>query len=821
MERSSAGTVIIGAGVVGASTAYHLAELGCTDVLVVDAGPLFATGGSSSHAPGLVFQTSPSRTLTQLARVTVDLWRSLELDGEPCYLPVGGIEVATTQQRVRELHRRHGLATAWGLEPELLTPSEVAAYEPLIDPDRVLAGLHVPDDGVGKSVRAVEAMAREAMRHGVAFRGDTEVTGIDVEDGRVVAVRTTRGRIETDRIVCCAGIWGPAIGEMVGEAIPVQPLAHQLAWTDPVPSLADAATETEHPILRHQDASLYFRQNHDRYGIGSYWHRAIPVDVHDIASHDQAEVMPSVQPFTREDFEGPHREAIELLPELANVDIDDAFNGLFLFTSDGMPVVGPSRTVAGFWVAEAVWVTHSGGVGRAVAEWIVEGRPSIDMRQADIARFEPHALTPAYVRARSSQNFREVYDIIHPAQPSEQCRGLRTSPFYSRQQELGAMFLEASGWERPHWYEANADLVDRLSEVPAIESLGSAPLRDEWSSKWWSPIVLAEQRAAREGVAMVDMTPLAKVEVTGSGALDFLQARTTNQLDRAPGYVTYTLLLDGTGGVLSDLTVARLGEDHFQVGTNGPRDLDLLLRQVPQDGSVRIRNITGGTCCIGLWGPLAREVLASVTGDDVSHDGFGFFRARRIRVGAIDVLAMRLSYIGELGWELYTSADLGLALWDALWEAGAAHDVRAVGRGAFDAMRIEKGYRSWGADVWSEHTPEEAGLAFAVRAGKGDFTGRDALLDAPEPKQRLLPLVFDNFNDVVLGSEPVLRDGRAIGFVTSAAQGVSVGRSIAYAWLPPDLEPGDRVEVAYLDRRYGAVVETEPLFDPDMTRMRR
>lgn len=828
--RESARTVIIGAGVVGASVAHHLAQLGRTDVIVLDAGPLPRTGGSSSHAPGLVFQTNPSRSMTQLARHTVELWNSLELDGEPCFLPVGGIEVATTPERERELHRRYGFALAAGLDAELLDPIEVGAREPLLDPEQVRLGLHVPTDGVAKSLRAVEAMAREASSRGVEFRGDTMVTGIETADGAVRAVLTDRGRIDCAEVVCCAGIWGPSIGAMVGVTIPVQPLAHQLAWTGPLPELAGARSETEHPILRHQGASLYFRQDHERYAIGSYQHRAIPLRQDEIPTHAQTlgrGGMPTVLPFTPEDFQAPLRDAVRLLPALERAEIADPFNGLFLFTADGMPVIGPSRDVQGFWAAEAVWVTHSGGVGRAVAEWMVEGKPSIDLREADLHRFEPHALSAAYTLARGSQSFREVYDIVHPMQPSEQCRPLRTSPFHRRQEELGAVQLEAAGWERPHWYEANAPLVQEL-QIPALGiPLAELPERDAWSAQWWSPIIAAEHLAARERVAMVDMTSLATLEVIGPGALAFLQRLTTNQLDRRPGYVTYTLMLDEDGGIRSDLTVARLAPERFQIGSNGPMDLDHLLRRAPDDGSVNIRPTTAETCCIGLWGPRARRVLAALADADVSAEGFGFFRARQMHVGEVPVTALRLSYIGELGWELYTTADMGLRLWDLLWEGGQEHGVLALGRGAFSAMRLEKGYRSWGTDMWAEHTPAQAGLEFAVRRAKGEFLGRAAITakdggaaatapDAP----RLTCLVLDQIDQVVLGGEPVLRDGAPIGFVTSAAQGMSIGRSIAYAWMPAASHPGDRVSIGYLDRRYGAEVAEEPLFDPEMTRMR-
>ncbi|MDA3646804.1 FAD-dependent oxidoreductase [Saccharopolyspora indica] len=818
---SSAQVLLIGAGIVGCSTAHHLARLGVTDVLVVEQGPLFATGGSSSHAPGLVFQTNPSESMSRLATRTVETYAGLELDGLPCYHQVGGIEVAATPERWDDLKRKLGLATAWGIRGELLDPRQVQELIPQLDPTRIHGGLHVPTDGIAKPVRAAEAMAREAMRRGVRFAADTEVTGFDVRGGEVRTVRTTRGDVAVQTVLCCAGIWGPKIGGLAGVSIPVQPLAHQYAVTGPVPGLAGARGEVEQPILRHQDRSMYFRQIHDRCGIGSYRHRAIPVDGNDIlpTSTDGAEApsegggwkgMASVQPFTAEDFAGPWDEARALLPALRRTEIAEGMNGLFLFTADGMPVLGPSNEIGNFWVAEAVWITHAGGVGEMMAQWLTGRVPEIDLRQADLRRFEDFAHSPSYVAERGAQSFREVYDIIHPQQPPEHPRPLRTSPFHDRQRELGAVFLEANGWERPHWYESNKSLVDGRDIVQP----------GPWAGRYWSPIVGAEHQATRERVAMYDMTSLARAEVTGRGALDLLQRLTTNQLDRPPGYVTYTLLLEPTAGIRADITVARLGRDTFQVGCNGPRDIAWLRGHA--DETAQVRDITGGTCCIGLWGPRARDVLAALADRDVSNQAFRFFRAKRLRVREVPVVALRLSYVGELGWELYTSAEFGRRLWDLLAEAGAEHGVFPGGRGAFNGLRLEKGYRAWGADVWSSHDPDEAGLGFAVKTDKGDFIGRDALLRRREspPRRRLCCLTIDD-GTVLTGSEPVFAGGAPVGFTTSAGYGYSTGASLAYAWLPAELSrPGTSVQVSYFDQRHPATVAADPVFDPEMTRMR-
>ncbi|NUR41812.1 MAG: FAD-dependent oxidoreductase, partial [Streptomyces sp.] len=669
--------VVIGAGVVGAAVADELSERGWTEVTVVDQGPLPATGGSTSHAPGLVFQTNSSKTMTELARYTVEKFCSLDVDGKPCFLQVGGLEVATTPERLAELHRRHGWITAWGIESRLLTPEECVEQHPLVNPDRVLGGLLVPTDGLAKAVLAVEAQIRRATERGVRFLPRHEVLDILRTDGEVTGVRTDHGDLEADIVVCCAGIWGPRIARMVGLNLPLTPLAHQLAWTGPVPALAGQTEEAVRPILRHQDADLYYRDRYDGIGIGYYGHRPMPISADDIRAFDENAEMPSVLKFTEEDFDPAWTETQSLLPSTREAKIEEGINGLFSFTTDNFPLLGESPDVKGFWVAEAVWVTHSAGVGRALAEWLVDGHcSSFDLHECDLNRFEPHQLSPEYVLARDCQNFVEVYDILHPLQPSGKPRPIRTSPFHPRQQEHGAFFLEANGWERPQWYEANAGLVEGRS----------IPTPNDWAARYWSPIVGAEAQATRETVAMYDMTALKRLEVTGPGAGAFLERLCTGKVAKSVGSVTYTLLLDHDGGIRSDITVARLARDQFQVGANGNLDLDWFTRHLPADGTVQVRDITPGTCCIGLWGPLARKVLQPLTDEDFTNEGLKYFRAKRAYIGSVPVTAMRLSYVGELGWELYTTADQGQKLWDTLWQAAKPLGGVIAGRGAFNSL---------------------------------------------------------------------------------------------------------------------------------------
>ncbi|ASR37919.1 sarcosine dehydrogenase [Prauserella marina] len=808
--------VIIGAGIAGCALADELTDRGWPDVTVLEQGDLFATGGSTSHAPGLVFQTTASKTMTEFAKYTVAKYSGLTLDGAWCFQQLGGLEIATTPERMADLRRRHGWATSWGVRSFLRTPRQCAQLHPMLDEDKVLGGFHIPSDGLAKPLRAAEAQARRAIERGAKFLARQKVTSVERAKGRVTAVVTETDRFRADIVVSCAGMWGPLVGRLVDLTIPMVPMAHQYAKTTPLPRLAgrnDENTEARLPILRHQDADLYFREHVDRIGIGAYGHRPMPIAAEDIADPLTSQGMPSELAFTPEDFEQSWTAALDLLPSLADTKPEYGINGLFSFTTDGMPLLGEHPDIEGFWVTEAVWITHSAGVAKAMAEWLIDGQPSVDLHGCDLNRFEQVQLAPSYVHARSCQSFVEVYDIIHPRQQVTEPRGLRTSPFHERQSELGAHFFESNGWERPQWYESNG-------ELPELEQV---PERGEWAARHWSPIAGAEAIAARARVALFDMTPLKRVEVSGPGALAFLQALTTNQLNRKPGAVTYTLLLGEDGGIRSDLTVARLASERFQVGINSPLDLDWLRRHLPGDGSVHLTETTSGTCCIGLWGPLARTLLQPLSTTDFSPGALGFFRGKSAYVGNVPVTALRLSYVGELGWELYTSADLGKALWDTLWEAGQPLGLIAAGRDAFNSMRLEKGYRAWGTDMTTEHDPFEAGVEFAVKMDKGYFVGRDALVgrSSATAKRRLSCLTIPDRQAVVLGSEPVFAEGKPAGYVTSAAYGYTTGLNIAYAWLPSEYAmPGTRLGIEYFGETVPAVVADEPLFDPDMTRLR-
>jgi len=813
--KDSAQLVIIGAGIAGCSTAYHLAKLGWSDIVVLDAGALPRTGGSTSHAPGGVFSTLPSRTLSSFATTTIELLRSLEWEGQSCFHPVGGLELAYTAERWHDLHRKRGLARSFGIDGELVTPARAKELSPLLDQTKVLGAFYTPNDGIARPVEACAAMAEQAERQGVIFIGDTEVSGIEVRNRRVAAVESSRGRIRCEMVLCAVGIWGPLIGRMAGVPIPIQPMQHIYAKTEPLPELKGEPDEVVHPLVRHQDSSLYIRQHGERYGIGTYRHEPLPVEPEAIAKHKDAKGMPSVLPFTRQHFAPVERALKELYPAVARAGIAEAFNGMFSFTPDGFPLLGESTEVKGFWVGEAVWIAHAGGVGHALANWIATGDPEIDLHECDINRLHRHQLTRPYLRRRALQQYREFYDVVHPLAPIEEPRGLRRTPFHGRLETMGAVFLESAGWERPQWLESNAGLLDRRN----------LPTRDGWAARHWSPIEGAEHRHVREQVALFDLTPFAKIEVTGPGALGLLQRLGSNDVDRPVGQVTYSLMLNRHAGILSDLTVTRLGPDRFLVvagGAGGMRDL-AWIRAHADGHDASVVDVSAQYCTLGLWGPKAPAVLETATRDDISNKALPSYRASDITIGYVPALALRVSYVGEGGFEIYAPTECGPELWDRLWQAGEAHQIIAAGNGALDSLRLERGRRLWGADIDPDTNPYEAGLGRVVRLAKDDFIGREAAerIKTEGPARTLCCMTLDEPDAVLMGKEPISADGQVLGYVTSTNYGYTVGKQIAYGYLPAArARPGEKIEIEYFGRRRPATIAREPLLDADGRRPR-
>ncbi|KAJ4244747.1 hypothetical protein NW762_014323 [Fusarium torreyae] len=810
--------LIIGAGIVGVNVADELVSRGWTDITVLDQGPLDMPGGSTSHAPGLVFQTNTSKTLTKMATYTVNKLKSLG-----SFNQVGGLEIATTPARLEELKRKRGYAYSWGVEANLISPEKCLELYPLLNKEKVLGGLHIPTDGLALARDAQAKLIERTRAAGVKYHGSTVVTSIDHADGHVSSVNTKNGNFQADIVISCAGFWGVEVGAMVGLPIPLTPMAHQYVHTTSVPGQKGKNEEpngAQLPILRHQDQDLYYREHGDHYGIGYYGHRPMPVvaaSLGETPKNVDYKNMPSSLQFTPKDFEPGWKLSQEILPALRETKIDHGFNGIMSFTPDGGPLVGQAPNFDNLYIAEAVWVTQSAGVAQAIAQLLTTGRSEIDLSECEISRFEQVQLSPAYVRETASQQFVEVYDILHPLQPKESPRNLRVSPFHQRHQELGAYFLEAGGWERPHYFESNEKLIKDLPDAwKPVE-------RDAWSSRFYSPVSAAEAWKTRTAVALYDQTPIRRLEVAGPGAAELLQRLTTGNVAGKVGAVTFTLMLDNHGGIRSDIFVARLGEDLFHLGVNGPTDLHYITREAKAQTkasphrAVQTRDITGGLASVGVWGPRAKDLIKLVSKDDFSDRGFPYLTVKKAEISGIPVIATRFSYIGEEGWEIYTTADNGLRLWDALWQGGQPYGVIAAGRSTFNALRIEKGFRSWGIDMTAEYDPYETGLEFALQPGKDGYIGYNALKGRSSEKvaRRLRGLTIDDGRSVVLGKEPVFVKGQASGYVTSAAFGYSVRKPIAYAYLPKEVSEGDKVEIEYFGKRIKATVTSLPFHEPE------
>jgi glycine cleavage system aminomethyltransferase T/glycine/D-amino acid oxidase-like deaminating enzyme len=832
-----ASAVIIGAGIVGNSLAYHLARLGWTELVLVDKGPMPNPGGSTGHASNFIFPIEYSRMMMELTRDSTEQYQELGVFTES-----GGIEVARTRARMTELRRRCTQAKSWGIPAELLTADGVAKLVPYLDPSVILGGGYFPTVGVVDSLRAGTLMRERAQQLGaLTVLAGAEVLGIDKsDDGRVSAVRTSSGVIQADVCAICCGVWSPRLARMAGARIPLTPIVHQMISVGPIALFDGTEGEIAYPIVRDVDENMYERQHGGDMEVGSYAHRPIIVPPDEIPSIEAAVLSPTEMPFTSDDFDPQLEKALELMPELLGDEragIRYAINGLISMTPDGHPVIGETPEVPGLWSVAASWIKEGPGIGRAAAEWMSGVTPEIDIHEADISRFYGHQRTAAHVAARAAEAFNKMYGIVHPAEQWESGRPLRVSPVYERERELGAVFHETAGWERPMWYERNRELVGRYSD--RLMDRGG-----EWESRWWSPIINAEHLAMRDQAGLFDLSAFAILDVTGPGALQAMQSLAVAQLNVPVGRVVYTSFLDDAGGFKADLTVMRLGSRHFRVvtgGATGMMDLKWITDHLPDDGSAQAADLTSAWTTFGLWGPQARTILGRLTSDDISHEGFGFATCREIEAEGMTVLASRISYVGELGWELHLPAEQGARLWDELFAAGIDRGLIPAGIGVYGTTaRLEKGYRAFGAELDGQYNLVEAAMT-RPRVKAEDFVGKTAYLAqrAAPPAALLCTLTVDDHvseaGDLryMLGGEPILTDegepltdarGRR-SYVTSAGSGPSVGRHLLMAYLPPEQAvAGTLLTVEYLGEQYPvtvAVAGSTPLFDPANERIRR
>ncbi|HEV8338046.1 MAG TPA: FAD-dependent oxidoreductase [bacterium] len=803
--RTEAQAVIIGGGVAGCSIAYHLTQMGWRDIVLVERGTL--TGGSTHRAAGLVGQLRGTINLTRMIMYGVDLYGRLaaETGIDPDWRQVGSLRLASSPLRMEEIRRQVAQARAFGLDVEVLTPQQAVARCPIISDRDLIGAAYIPTDGRIDPSGLTYALADGARRRGCEISPQTTVTGLTVHNGRVEAVITTRGTIRAPVVVCAAGVWSWHIGQMIGVAIPIVPIEHQYMVTVPFDVPRDL------PVFRDPDLRIYGREEVGGLVVGGYEGNPVPCGPEPIpAGLDPVRMAPN---WDR--FESLANGAITRIPGLSGAGVRKLMIGPETFTPDGEFLLGETPEVRGFFVAGgSPGIATGGGLGKVMAEWIVEGRPSVDIWRADLRRFGAHYGDRGYAATRAVEVYSRNYTVHLPLEEWESARPLRTSPPYPRLAALGAVFGEKAGWERPNWFRAN-ETGTPTDLVPT-----------GWIRHNWSPAIPAEHTATREHAGLFDFSSFSKFQIDGPGALGALQWLTANDVDKAVGAVTYTQMLNPRGGVECDLTVTRLGADRFFIVTGsafGIHDFDWIRRHLPADGSVTARDITAELGCIGLWGPRAREILQGVCDDDLSNTAFPYMTCREIYVAGVPVRALRVTYVGEAGCELYVPLDGGLAVWDTLWEAGKPRGLRAVGYRAVDSLRLEKGYRYWSADVTPDYTPYEAGQGYFVKLDRKDFQGREALLRQREEglTRKLCCLVLADNTTHPLGNEPVLLDGRVVTRTTSGGIGYTVRESIAYAYLPMELTAvGTEVGVEVDGRRVSATVQREPRFDPANSRIK-
>jgi glycine cleavage system aminomethyltransferase T/glycine/D-amino acid oxidase-like deaminating enzyme len=800
--------VIVGGGVGGTSIAYHLAQLGWEDVVLLERSQL--TSGSTFHSAGLVGQLRGSVSLTKMMMYSVELYRRLaaETEFDPGWVECGGLRLASSEARMEELRRQAGWAKTFGLPLELVSAREAAEMFPLMSTDGVRGAAWLPTDGYLDPSQLTYALADGARRGGCDIHTGTRVTGVRVTDGRVRGVETERGVVETEVVVNAGGMYAAEIGRMAGVRVPVVPMSHEYLVTQPF-----RERDGSHlPTLRDPDLLIYFREEGGGLIMGGYERRSAP------AFLDGAGVDAIPGDFNGRLLEDDWDRFAEIVensrrrvPVMDEITVTRLINGPEAFTPDNEFCLGET-SVGGFFVAAgfcAHGLAGAGGIGKVMAEWIAGGEPSLDLWEMDVRRFGAHYRSPSYTLKRVRETYETYYDIRYPNHERSAGRPLRASAASAWHREHGAAFGEKSGWERVNWYESNA--------VSGDESLRPRG----WAGEHWSPAIGAEHRATRESAAVFDESSFAKLEVSGPGAAELLERLCDNRVARGVGQITYTQMLNSRGGIECDFTVARLAEDRFSIVTGtafGNHDREWISRHLPGDGSVIVSDVTSAWSCFGVWGPRARDVLAPLTPASLSNEDFPYMSVREITVGDVPVRALRVTYVGELGWELYCPTEYGLGLWRTLWEAGRPHGMVAGGYRAIDSLRLEKGYRVWGADITPDETPYEAGLGFAVKLDK-EFIGREAV--QREPRVRLCCLTLADPRSVALGNEPVRVGGEIAGRVTTGGFGYTVQRSIAYAYLPPDAsEPGTAVDVEIFGRWIEGEIATEPLIDPNGERIR-
>ena len=803
--------VIIGGGVGGTSVAYHLAELGEKDVILLDRNEL--TSGSTFHSAGLVGQLRADPTLTLMNMHSVDLYRKLQAtDTPPSWRECGSIKLASTPERMQEIRRQIGWAKSFGLDLHEISPQEAQNLFPLIDLEGVVGACYMTSDGQVDPSQLAMALAAGARKNGVQIFTHTRVLEIKTKSGRVSGVVTDKGEIECDIVVNCGGMYAPQIGRMVGVRIPIVPMSHQYLITDNF--MEEDAPFL--PSLRDPDNLIYFRQEVSGLLMGGYERKsqAWSADynsIDDIPANFNSMLLPDDWDRFYDIAEASQRR----VPKMAEVGIKNFINGPEGFTPDNEFCLGET-SVGGFFVAAgfcAHGIAGAGGIGKVVAEWIVAGEPTMDLWHMDIKRFGASYESPDFTLKRITENYEQYYDIHYPGEERASARPKLTSPVYEWHRENGAIFGEKASWERVNYYENN---------------VGEETKRPQgWLGKHWSSAVQVEHYATRNFAGLFDESSFAKAQISGARAAEFLNYVCANNVVKGIGKTVYTQALNSKAGIESDYTVTQTGIDKFMIVTGtafSTHDFGWLekLRREFNFDNVEITNITRDLSCFGLMGPNSRSILQSLTSTDLSHLAFPFMTSQEIVIAGIHVRATRITYVGELGWEIYSSIDDGLNLWQKLIDAGKDFGLIACGYRAIESLRLEKGYRAWAGEINSETNPYEAGLGFAVSLNKESFHGKPACLDAKQKlKRKLVAITFDDITSVPFGSEPIRISNKVVGRIKTGGQGYTINKAIAYAYLPIETsDPGTSVEVELFGHWASGVIAQEPLFDPANERVR-
>ena len=811
-QPTSARAVVIGGGIVGCSTAYHLAKLGWTDTVLIERHKL--TSGSTFHAAGLVGQLRTSANITQLLGYSVDLYNRLEAEtGLGTGWKVnGGLRLACNHERWNEVKRQATTAKSFGLEMHLLSPREAQELWPLMQVDDVVGAAFLPTDGQANPSDITQALARGARMAGATILEDTEVLSVEVVDGVITAVVTQHGRIECEKVVVCAGQWTRELAARVGVNVPLVSVEHQYMITAQIEGVTRNL-----PTLRDPDRLTYYKEEVGGLVMGGYEPDPVPWAVGGIPTPFQFQLLePDFDHFA------PIMElAMGRVPALQTAGVNELINGPESFTPDGNFILGEAPELKNFFVGagfNAFGIAAGGGAGMALAEWVHQGVPPYDLWVVDIRRFgRPHQDTD-WVRTRTLEAYAKHYTMAWPSEEHDSGRPCRTSPLYARLAAAGACFGEKLGWERPNWF-ADASLGETPHDVYTYERQN------------WFAAVGREHRAVRETAALFDQTSFAKFALKGPDALAALNWVCANDVDKPVGSLTYTQMLDDRGGIQCDLTVCRVALDEFYIVTGtgfATHDFDWIQRNIPAGMNAQLFDITSAYSVLSLFGPNARNILQSVANADVSHTAFPFGTQQVIGIAGCPVRALRVTYVGELGWELHLPVEYATRVYDTLMAAGGPHGLVNAGYRAIESCRLEKGYRAWGSDIGADHTPLESGLGWAVKLKTGvAFKGREAMeVQAAEGVRKMLAAFTVDPSVVLLGRETISRDGERVGWLTSGGFGYTIDRSIGYGYVrnpggvTADFVRNGTYELEVATERVPAEVSLRPLYDPGMTRIK-